>query len=200
MKLSYFSITNIVWSKMALYVLQNIIITPEINSPYSIPPQMWSHSWLYYFWFSSYDRGLLRKAAILDLFNMAATAGIQLGPLKKLVCYGHIYTYSKIGACRTIWTIIWLSPLTNSTYVYASTTSHAEKQINSFYNDVEDTLGKPNRGTIVMGNFNVQVEKITNPMGTATSKFGLDRRNESASMDTIKKVHNLKFQQKEWRR
>jgi len=114
MKLSYFSITNIVWSKMALYVLQNIIITPEINSPYSIPPQMWSHSWLYYFWFSSYDSGLLRKAAILDLFNMAATAGIQLGPLKKLVCYGHIYTYSKIGACRTIWTIIWLSPLTNS--------------------------------------------------------------------------------------
>ena len=33
-----------------------------------------------------------RKAAIFDLFNMAATAGIQLGSLKKLVCFGHIYT------------------------------------------------------------------------------------------------------------
>jgi len=46
----------------------------------------------YYFWFSSYDSGLLRKVAILDLSNMAATFGVQLGSLKKFVCYGHIYT------------------------------------------------------------------------------------------------------------
>ena len=54
----------------------------------------WCHSWLYYFSFSRYDSCLLRKAAILDLdkSKMAATAGIQLGSLKKLVCYGHIYT------------------------------------------------------------------------------------------------------------
>jgi len=65
-------------------------------------PRKWCHSWLYYFWFSSYDSGLLRKAAILDLSNMAATAGAQLGSLGKLACYDHIYPWSKIGACRTI--------------------------------------------------------------------------------------------------
>ena len=73
-----------------------------MDSPYSNTPKMWCHSWLYYFWFSSYDSGLRRKVAILDLSNMAATAGAQLGSLKKLACYGHIYTSSKIGACRSI--------------------------------------------------------------------------------------------------
>ena len=73
-----------------------------LDSPYSKPPKTWRHSWLYYFWFSGYDSGLLRKAAILDLSNMAATAGAQLGSYEKLACYGHIYPGSKIGACRTI--------------------------------------------------------------------------------------------------
>ena len=45
------------------------------------------------------------KGAILDLSNMAATAGAQLGSLEKLACYGHIYPWSKIDACRPIWTI-----------------------------------------------------------------------------------------------
>ena len=69
---------------------------------------------VYYFWFSSYDSGLLRKVAILDLSNMAATAEAQLGSLEILAYYGHIYTSSKIGACMSIETIIWLSPLTIS--------------------------------------------------------------------------------------
>jgi hypothetical protein len=86
--------------------LQNIKITPEMDSSYSNTSKTWRHSWLYYFWFSSYDSGLLRKAAILDLSNMAATAGAQLGSHEKLACYGHIYPWSKIGACRTIWTIM----------------------------------------------------------------------------------------------
>jgi len=73
-----------------------------MDSQYSNTPKMWCHLWLYYFWFSSYDSGLLRKVAILDLSSMAATAGAQLGSLKKLVCYGHIYTPTKIGACRSI--------------------------------------------------------------------------------------------------
>jgi len=68
-------------------------------------------------------------------------------------------------------------------YVYAPTTSHSEERINSFYNDVEETSGKPNRCTIVMGDFNVQVGKRTNPMGTATGQFGLDMRNESCRRD-----------------
>ena len=48
--------------------------------------QKWCHSWLHYVWFSSYDSGLLQKAAISDLSNMAATAGAQLGSLEKLAC------------------------------------------------------------------------------------------------------------------
>ncbi len=49
--------------------LQNIKITPKMDSPYSNTSKTWCHSCLYYFWFSSYDSGLLRKAAILDLSN-----------------------------------------------------------------------------------------------------------------------------------
>jgi len=56
--------------------LQSIKITPEIDSPYSKTHNTWCHSWLYYCWFSSYDSGVLGKAAILDLSNVAATAGV----------------------------------------------------------------------------------------------------------------------------
>ena len=42
--------------------LQNIKITPEMHSPYPINPKTWCHSSLYYFWFPSYDSGLLRRA------------------------------------------------------------------------------------------------------------------------------------------
>ena len=47
--------------------------------------------------------------------------------------------------------------------VYASTTSYSEED-NSFYDDVDETLGKPNYYTIVMGDFNSQIRKRTNPM------------------------------------
>jgi len=76
--------------------LQNITITPEMDSPYSNNPKplvlkLWQRP--------------TPKGAILDLSNMAATAVAQLGSLEKLACYGHIYTWSKIGAYRPIWTI-----------------------------------------------------------------------------------------------
>ena len=51
--------------------------------------------------------------------------------------------------------------------VYAPTTSYSEEDIHSFYNDVDGTLGKPNHYTIVVGDFNVQIEKRTNAMETA---------------------------------
>ena len=54
--------------------------------------------------------------------------------------------------------------------VYASTTSYSEEDINSFYNDVDETLGKPNHYTIFMGYFNARIGKRTNP--TETGKFG----------------------------
>ena len=57
--------------------------------------------------------------------------------------------------------------------VYASTTSYSEEDINNF-NDVDETLGKLNHYTIVMGDFNVQIGKTTNHMETETGKFGLE--------------------------
>ena len=62
--------------------------------------------------------------------------------------------------------------------VYSATTSDSDEDINNFYNDVDETLGKPNRYTIVMVDFNAQIGKRTNPMETATGKFGLGLRNE----------------------
>ena len=43
--------------------------------------------------------------------------------------------------------------------VYAPTTSYSEEDINSFYYDVDETLGKPNHYTIVMGDINAQIGK-----------------------------------------
>ena len=83
-----------------------------MDSPYSITPQKCSHLRLGHSWFWSYYNVLLRMAAILDLSNMAATEGAHLGSLEKLVGDGHISPWSKNGACGTMWTIIWLSPLT----------------------------------------------------------------------------------------
>ena len=53
-----------------------------------------------------------------------------------------------------------------------------QKKTNSLYNDMDDTLGKPNLYTTVMGDLNAQIGKRTNPMETATGKFGLELRNE----------------------
>ena len=66
----------------------------------------------------------------------------------------------------------------NIIQVHASTTSYSEEDGNTFYNDVDETLGKPNHYTIVMGDFNPQIGKRTKAMETATGKFGLELRNE----------------------
>ena len=62
--------------------------------------------------------------------------------------------------------------------VYAPTTSYAEQDINSFYNDVDETLEKPIHDTIVMGDLNAQIGKIANLKETATRKCGLKLRKE----------------------
>ena len=58
------------------------------------------------------------------------------------------------------------------------TTSYSEEDINNFYNDVDETLGKPNHYMIVIGDFNAQIGKRTIPMETATGTFELELRNE----------------------
>ena len=54
---------------------------------------------------------LIWMAAILDLSNMAPTAGAQLGSREKSKLYDLGYKCSKFGAFGTIWTIIWLNAL-----------------------------------------------------------------------------------------
>ena len=63
--------------------------------------------------------------------------------------------------------------------VYAPTTSHSEEDKTMSYYDVYETLEKPNHFTIVTGDFNAQIGKTTNPIETATDKFGLLLRNET---------------------
>ena len=87
--------------------------------------------------------------------------------------------------------------------LYATTIPYSDEDINNFYNDVDETLGKQNHYTIVIGNFNAQIGKRTNPMETATGIFGLRLRNEIG--DTLVewatsrkyKIMNTMFQKKE---
>ena len=66
--------------------------------------------------------------------------------------------------------------------IYAPTTSYPEEHTNSFYNDVDETVGKPNHYTIVLGEFNDQKGKRTNRIKTATGKCGLELRNKRATL------------------
>ena len=76
--------------------------------------------------------------------------------------------------------------------VYAPT-SYSEEDINSFYNNVDETLWKPNHYTIVMGDFNIYIGKRTNPVEMAMGKFGLKVRNERGGLGNIKKVQNHEY-------
>ena len=78
--------------------------------------------------------------------------------------------------------------------------------MNSSYNDVDETLGKPKHYTIVMGDFNAQIGKRTNPTETVTGKCGIELRNERD--DTLVEwatsrtytIMNTMFQKKAGRR
>ena len=65
----------------------------------------------------------------------------------------------------------------DSVQVYAQTTSFPDEDTNNFYNDVDETLGKLNHYTTVMGDFNAHIEKRTNPKETVRGKFGFGLRN-----------------------
>ena len=60
--------------------------------------------------------------------------------------------------------------------VYAPTKSYSEEDINSFYNGIDENLGKRSHYTIVMGDINAQIGTRTNPMEIAVGKFGLELR------------------------
>ena len=82
----------------------------------------------------------------------------------------------------------------NIVKVHAPTTSFSDKDINNFYNDVDDTLGKSNHYAIVMGDFNAQLEKLMYPM--ATGKFG--PRNEKRKRRQLGRIGNTKKVTTEW--
>ena len=74
-------------------------------------------------------------------------------------------------------------------------TSYSEEDINSFYYDVDETLGKPNHYTIVMGDINAQIGKRIIHMETAAGKVGarIEKRKKRhlGRMCNIKKVEKL---------
>ena len=81
--------------------------------------------------------------------------------------------------------------------VYAPTTSYSKEDINSFYNDVDETFGKPNHYTIVMADFNAQIEKRTNPVEVRHERS--DTLVEWATSRKYK-IMNTMFQKKAGRR
>jgi len=55
--------------------------------------------------------------------------------------------------------ILYITKRYNLKIVYAPTTTNSVDDINSVYNDVGETLGKPNHYTVVMGDINAQIGK-----------------------------------------
>ena len=76
--------------------------------------------------------------------------------------------------------------------VYAPTTSYSDEDTNSFYIDVEESLGKPNHYNIVMGDFNAQIGKRSNPV---ENWAGIEKRKRRhlGKMGNIKKVQNHEY-------
>ena len=73
---------------------------------------------------------------------------------------------------------------------------HPQKQIDSFYNDVDETLGKPNHYTIVMGDFIEQIGKRTSPRngnGQIWTRIEKRKRRHLGRMSIIKKVQNHEY-------
>ena len=81
--------------------------------------------------------------------------------------------------------------------VYAPTTSYSEEDINSFYNDVDETLGKPNHYTIVTGDINAQIWEKNKPYGNDNGQIWARienrQRRHLGRMVNIKKVHNHEY-------
>ena len=99
--------------------------------------------------------------------------------------------------------------------LYASTTSYSDEDTNSFYNNVDETIAKPNHYTIVMGDFNAQMRKRKKiPMekgnGLIWARIKKRKRRHLGRMGNIKKIHleyhvseesrNTMFQKKAGRR
>ena len=74
--------------------------------------------------------------------------------------------------------------------VYAPTTSYSDEDINNFYNDVDETLGKANHYTIMMGDFNAQIRKRTNGNGKGQIWARIDKLGR---MGNITKVQNHEY-------
>ena len=88
--------------------------------------------------------------------------------------------------------------------VDAPTTAYSKDDINSFYNDVDKTLGKLDHFTIVMGD--ITNRDKNKPYGNGNSKFGtelrIDRGDTLVEWATSKKynIMNIMFQKKTGRR
>ena len=80
-------------------------------------------------------------------------------------------------------------------HVYAPITSYSEEDINTFYNDIDETLGKPKNCMIVMGYLNAQIGTRTNSMETVMGKCGPEELEikRGGRISNIKKVQNREY-------
>ena len=74
--------------------------------------------------------------------------------------------------------------------IYAATT-YSEEDIYSLYNDDDETLGKPNHYTIVIGDFNAQIGKNNKPFGNGNGQMWA--RNEKHQESTKKNIVICQF-------
>ena len=74
--------------------------------------------------------------------------------------------------------------------VYAPTPPYSEKNINSFNNDVDETLGKPYHNMIVMGNCNGQIWKRIKPYGNGNGQLWARNDKRKTYLGITKKVES----------
>ena len=68
-------------------------------------------------------------------------------------------------------------------------TNHSEEDVNSFYNDVDEILGKANHQPVLVGDVNAYIEERTNPMVTAKGKVEVGLKNERS--DTLVRKYKI---------
>ena len=107
----------------------------------------------------------------------------------------HIVTVNIFGP-RVIELVLCITKHYKLRIKYMHQRHHPQKQIDSFYNDVDETLGKPNHYTIVMGDFIEQIGKRTSPRngnGQIWTRIEKRKRRHLGRMSIIKKVQNHEY-------
>ena len=110
---------------------------------------------------------MLWMAAILDLANMALTARAQLGSRQKSKVCDLGYKWSKFGACGTIWTIKWLSPLTICAILNP-------QLVTIFADQFWDVSQDESNAVSVIWNYDNSLRTIVNSLGNVRNYYAVN--------------------------